>query len=281
MAILPKPTKRVTGLLKFSYNGTDVGICNNTEDITYGGLTYTSTPRLEVKLPVMGGGVADEQALVTLEKQSTGFFSTIISGEAIAPVTVTIYEYIQHTDSLGTIEVYTAFIGYLGIITVDPSDKPGTIEIEINSWKTLLGVQVGIPAEVTCPLIFGGRGCNSPRPTQVGGYADLQITQINSVIITVNSLGGTWRDYYFNKGYIEKDGIKLKIYEWVQGTTFVLSRRPPASWLNQVATFRPGCDKKIETCRLFNNEENFGGYGYAIPAYHPIIELSEVIEPPE
>jgi hypothetical protein len=38
-------------------------------------------------------------------------------------------------------------------------------------------------------------------------------------------------------------------------------------------TFVYGCDKTIESCRdQHSNEANFGGIGYALPAYNPHFE---------
>ena len=50
-------------------------------------------------------------------------------------------------------------------------------------------------------------------------------------------------------------------------------RRPPDNWLNKTVTLFSGCDKSAEIClSRYNNRDNFAGYGYAVPAYHPNFE---------
>jgi hypothetical protein len=107
----------------------------------------------------------------------------------------------------------------------------------------------------------------------------------NASITAPTSPGGNV-DRFWERGYLEKDGLQIGVHIWVltDPTVFVLRRRPPNSWLLAGPTsikFVPGCHKTIQDCRdVWDNEEGqgptigggFAGYGYAMLPYNPLFE---------
>ncbi len=85
-------------------------------------------------------------------------------------------------------------------------------------------------------------------------------------------------------GSLVYGGLSIPIRDWLWddnlnvGTDqFVLGRMPPKSWAydplrNNLIMLVPGCSKTPEACALRNNSANFGGLGYGMPAYNPMLD---------
>lgn len=113
----------------------------------------------------------------------------------------------------------------------------------------------------------------------------ITITTPNPALMSPTSPGGRV-DRFWERGYLEKDGLQIGVHIWVDTdpTHFVLRRRPPNSWLLAGASsikFVPGCHKTIQDCReVWDNEEGqgsvtgggFAGYGFAMLPYNPLFE---------
>lgn len=80
----------------------------------------------------------------------------------------------------------------------------------------------------------------------------------------------------FRRGYVELDGIRVMVRDQPALNVVQLNRVPPPEWVpGTKITITPGSDKTIENCRAeWDNEERFGGLGYAIPRYNPMLESS-------
>lgn len=84
--------------------------------------------------------------------------------------------------------------------------------------------------------------------------------------------------------YLMNNGLAIPIRDWwynattQSGTnTFVLGKIPPASWLYSLSLDNkillvPGCNKTKTSCDARANLSKFGGFGYAIPAYNPLVD---------
>ena len=81
-------------------------------------------------------------------------------------------------------------------------------------------------------------------------------------------------DGWWNRGFVERDGLQILIREWVSGTTFTLAKIPPADWDGEDLVVTPGCDKTATDCgsAKWKNQNRFGGIGYALPTYNPTFE---------
>ena len=155
------------------------------------------------------------------------------------------------------------------------------VRFSAESMKSRLDIPLGLPCNHHCPWSFMGRGCSvqgggSARGPQLTTERRVTTIQaINGKTITVDTYGALSGSKSFQFGYIERNGVRIGVQDWDSGTPneLVLRQQPPATWLLQGITMVPGCDKTIETCRgAWANEDNFGGIGYAIPAYNPMFE---------
>jgi hypothetical protein len=90
-------------------------------------------------------------------------------------------------------------------------------------------------------------------------------------------------DKSYTRGFLEINNTKIGVqfYDKVTQTgmdpkILILVRQAPADWISKTVTLVPGCTKELDGlsgCRLgYLNEEQFGGSGHAIPAYHPVME---------
>jgi len=172
---------------------------------------------------------------------------------------------------------------FTGKVTSTIRNKDGRANarlIKAKSWKQFFKVRMGMPADHQCPFMFNQIGCNSGTeaggfPNPLGSPAGKSITLIEGHKITLSSGLATTFNTQYNRGYIEREGIRIDIREFDAGVAddvLYLTRQPPTDWLGQNISIFSGCDKTIENCRLWNNEQNFGGVGYGIPAYNPNFE---------
>jgi uncharacterized protein len=142
--------------------------------------------------------------------------------------------------------------------------------------KSRLDVPMGLPCNHHCVWNVFGRGCG----LDVNDFDENgQIDSVDGQEVTVTTAAVTSKTgTYWRRGYMERGGLRIPIRDWSDAdpTKFQMARRVPDDWISAGAIsihFVPGCDKTIETCRArYDNEEKFGGAGYAIPPYQPNFE---------
>lgn len=274
---IDQASKKAYQLVKFRY-GPDhatgeysyAAYTNWTEDIP-GSPTYESTPTLRVnKLSNVG---TLENKTVTILLPADTFANRISTGLPVEPIKVEIRERIVPVDPGDQATTLFVFKGKLKKVTRNPNGKRGVVEVLADSYKNHLDVPLGLPANPQCPWIYGKSPCGAFPDNATSGVT---ISAIDGKKITVAGLREVpaYDDRNFHRGYILRHGIKIGIREWRDSDyfTFYLVRQPPASWSGQEIKIYAGCDKTIETCRLRGSEETFGGFGYAIPPYNPLIE---------
>jgi hypothetical protein len=238
-----------------------------TIDAYYGIDLYTAMPELDIKMPEISAMLSDKTLLIGAPlKAGSGFFDSISSGIPFSEVTVTLYERIIGTQG----EADITLKHYIGLVTKVSRNyqRPDWVQLEVASFKSRLMIPLGLPANVQCVWTLGGRGCFISVPQETG-----TMTVIAGKIVTITGLSGR-ADRFWHRGYVVKNGCRILIRDWVNGTSFTLTKEPPADWTGASVQVFAGCDKTIQTCRArFSNEEHFGGFGYAIPAYSPNYEL--------
>lgn len=253
-------------LLKFTWGNANVArYAAWDDDVTVGGFVYESLPTIAIKPEAVQGGVDEKPWLVQMTAASP--LDQIATGFPHAEVKVTISE-CAPDDPDNTVR--TLYWGRLGKMNVNAGGRRGVMAFEVEGVRLMMrGKIFGIPATTQCAWTFGDKGCcvdvASLRETA-------EITAISGLGITLDALTTT-TERYWHQGFAELDGLRIMIRSYETGLTMTLARRPPASWLNETIRLTPGCDKTIETCRnRWNNESRFGGVGYKIPAYHPVLD---------
>ncbi len=274
-----KAAKETVTLVEFRYGDVSLNVIRFTDDsvnqsapigITPAGLFY-SQPTMEVILAPRTGVLEEEPTKLRFIKPVSGFLDKITNGEPFAPVLVTIWEFTKDAD-LNT-DLTIMFKGRLGKATRNKDGVDGQVEIEVKSskegWENF---PLGIEATHQCAWRFGGPGCGA-----VVGFDDYTVTLIAGTQVTINSVP-IRRDRYYNKGFFQRDGLRIKIRDWRNGATFEMVRQPPADWLNKPVRVFQGCDQLIETCKLIGNEQKFAGFGYAMLSYNPLFETDAEFE---
>lgn len=260
---LQTPDKSAFTLVQFKYGDPDLPVyaryTDDTKDHVHLGDNYASTPELDVKLPGYTGVFKEKDCAVALPTDD--FAEMLSSGDPTSPVWASVYEVISG-DATRLVfygRVVKAIRNYQG--------RRHRTLIEAQNFKGQLDVPIGVIATHQCFHIFGKRGCRVQAQPEVG-----TITAIAGNVATITGLSAHVNNYW-HRGYVRYQGIQVSIREWVSGTAFTLVRRPPVSWLNQPVVVFPGCDRTIETCRaIWNNEAQFGGFGYAIVHWNPLFE---------
>lgn len=281
MSSLPK--KLTYHLVQFAYGtgaATFARFTNKTADVSYLSNTYTSVPKLALELPANTGAVEERALVVELPVSAHALFASLVSGEPFSPVYVTALHVNEPlADDGGSNETMTVCAAWrLAKATKNPSKKRGIVRLEAVGPKNELRVPLGIPANYHCVWTLFGNGCDLAPVSDTGTLTAIDATDPKKVTITGISVSvpGPTPGKTFHRGYVEKDGIRVDIRDWSSSasSTFFLVRRPPAAWVGATVTVFAGCDKTIETCRnRWANEARFGGFGYAMPNYHPVFEV--------
>lgn len=272
MGSLDQSAKVAWSLVEFRYGApgapTYLRVTDLDDDVDcYVGL-FTSLPSMEVALPQVTGVLDDKPLTISVDRAAATLFQDLTSGQPHSPVFVTVYEYVLG-GSVNQGSIYKVFSGRLARALRNADQHTNFVKLEAVTQKGRLKIAQGIVANHQCPWSFGGEGCGVAVTTGVGVCAAL-----NGSVATITGLGAQ-PDRFWHRGFVERDGLRIMIREWVSGTAFALTRRPPASWVGQNVTVSAGCDKTIETCRnRWNNEANFGGAGYAMPDHNPNYEVS-------
>ena len=275
------PEKETYLLVSFEYGDPDnpsfANYTNRDEDVG----PFQSVPSIEVKLPEMGGTLEDRGVQIQMPLDS--FTDPLTSGEAFSDTFVTIQEIIRPVTAG---DAGSAFIHFRGQVTRTWRNRGGrrdNLMIEALPVKSDLDVPLGLPANHHCVWTLNKSGCNaedngggagSGKPSgllQTGGT----ISSIDNKVVTLTADPSAPTAKHWHRGYMELDGVRVDIRDWNDSDirTFYMTDHVPSSWVGQSVQIFAGCDKTIETCRArWSNEKNFGGAGYAIPAYMPAFE---------
>lgn len=235
------------------------------------GLNYVSTPNIEVDLPDNDGGLAEKEVKITMLVDA--FTGVLGSTSRHAPVKLIVREYTMPAVGGPGATVKTTFVGRVSRTVKNHQGQSNLVLIQAIPFKSRLGFPLGFSCNHECENALGDALCkvdmNADGRTQTG-----VLDAVDGKIATISGL--TLKpDRFWHRGYVQFDGLTIMIQEWraADAQTFVLVRRPPSSWIGQPIQVFAGCDKSKGTCALrYNNEDNFNGPGFAIPAYSPNFE---------
>lgn len=252
-------------LVTFLYGSSAARYTTHLNPIIAGDGTFAPEPSIEVTLGAQHGGSADVPVQIRMKMRQP--LEALTTQRAHAPVRVRIEE-VDPSD-LSTRRVLFAGIVRMSDRSID--GQSGVVRLEIAGWKHSLEVASnGWQANTTCNSFFGDSICGVDLAA-IREAASVDALEGNLVTLdglTTVAVAGYWRF-----GYLEYEGLRIKVREYTTGSQLTLLRAPPAAWLNQTITATPGCDKRLATCRdRWNNEARFSGFGLKIPAYNPLLE---------
>jgi hypothetical protein len=293
--ILRRKTKSTVSLVTFSWGSElsdEVRYCDIEEPFAFKGKSYQPNPRMELTIPKKSGTLAEERASIMLPFVEGAFEDFASDGRPFAPTRVSVLEVLLTKSSRVTLDstddpsVVHLFNGYLATSIRNPAGHPGQVRFEALSGKSRFrSVKGGILVSAQCTNIFGGVGCGldlseqaDPTHGKLTLYEDVELTSFSgtSVVLTQVSVGtdltGKVADFW-NDGYWEYRGLRLKIRHWLGGNDFVLLNQPRSDLVGRVGTLVPGCSRFLTRCQFWGNESRFMGVGIGIPAYNPLFEV--------
>lgn len=255
-----------------------------TSDVPFNGNDYISTPEIKVTPPENDGIFSNkscdiELPLVSGNSQNDTLAERISNGQPHAPVTVICREIVRPTVAGPSQNINTFFVGQVSRARRHIRGLQNRIQVKCTSIKARIEtVALGVAADITCDNLVGDARCkidlgiNDRRvPVVVASINGRELT------IQANATVSGKADRFFHRGFAEHQGLNIGIREWrsADPLKFELVRQAPAHWVGASIVVVVGCDGSIETCRTrHNNESNFNGTGYGMPAYHPSFEDS-------
>lgn len=268
---LEKPTKSSFLFIEFRTGNPLVPTihryCDRSRDTVFEDVTFKSVPPIECKIGKKTGTL--EEPTTTIEMPRDAFMDRLSNGQPHAPVKIRIREAIEED---GVLDVVHLFNGRLMRTIRNARGKANLVRIEARTFKQKdLDGLAGIPIHGKCWATFAERGCFIP-----GGITPLlqtgTMTEIDGLAVTITGLTAP-RQRYFDQGWVELDGLRIGIRDYDSGDTFSLRRQPPSDWQGSIVTVAPGCDQRVETCRLWDNEDHFGGIGKKMQARNPMVDI--------
>ncbi len=245
-------------------------------DEVFEGTLYTSETAMEVKIPT-NNGLLDEQPLNLVLPELPGFVSDISSG---APYPSVIVEVVEFTRAEGVSSaVARPFRGLIAGVRRNYGGRKRLVAMSALPVKArMASITLGEPCNHQCINRLGDGRCGVPLVSSPNRLL-LNVSAIDGTKVTASTAVPTGlEDRFYQRGYAARGGLFIAVQIWrneVEGNKqeFFLARRPPSSWLGQQMIVFAGCDKTKEVCiSRFNNEANFNGRGYRMPAYHPNFE---------
>ena len=231
---------------------------------------YQSEPRMSVELPANTGSFDQKEQRVILPLDA--WTTAVSNGQPFSAIYVEITEVTQGLFSGDQGAEHVVFQGRVVRSIQNFQGMNGRVGIFSLPLKSRLDIPMGIPANHHCALTLGVGKCGAAPVGIVAQVASQDATE-NTVVDSAITTPGTTDARYWQRGYIEKDGLRITIRSYdgdTDITKIYTTRALPADWIGTNVTFFPGCDKTVETCRArWNSESTFLGMGYAIPAYQP------------
>lgn len=276
---LDAPVKETWQYVKFINVATNAVLAAYTDrdsDTEFEGTIYSSETSLEILLPENNGLLNEAPCNVVLPLVA-GFPTDLTSGLPYPLVYMEVVEFVR-AEGFSAVNLRT-FSGLVAGARRNQAGRRNFIALSALPIKAQLQtVTLGEPCNHQCINRLGDGRCQVSflgSPNKV----TIQLSTIDGTKVTAStSIASGLEDRFYQRGYLSKDGLEIGIQVWRNESNgnkqeFFLNRRPPDSWLATNLSLFAGCDKTIETCRSrFNNESQFNGRGYAMPAYHPNFE---------
>lgn len=249
-------------LVSFIYGGFAARYTTSPVAIDIDDRVYAPLPAMTVDLGKQSGQPKDEPITITLPPVVP--FDVMLLGGPHANVLVLIQE-IDITDFTTARPI---FKGSVVKVLSGKNGRDDVVEVTVNGLRAALDVPLGVPANNTCVWTFGDFSCTKDlsalRVTTLG-------VAIAGNVLTVAASANAAP--YFERGYVERNGVRIMIRHQIDASNLQLVDVPPASWIGSSVIITPGCNKSLSDCKTkWSNEAQFGGLGIAIPKYHPIYE---------
>ncbi len=239
--------------------------------VRVGGLVYTPLEAIRVEGIETDGGAEDRPFRLTMPSSIEPFASIARSRPTIECAIALCNPDAPTGD--GSEEIAR---GVLESWINAPRGRAGVVEATFAGVKSLLTKLTGVDASPTCSWSLGDAQCGvdlSAYTFRGVATAVAGRTITAPVLNTTPTVGSvTLPAGWARWGRARRGGLSIPIIDH-SGSVATLRWEPPSLWAGALVDFVAGCDKSIEVCRArFANEQRFGGFGSAIPAYQPLVQ---------
>jgi hypothetical protein len=143
------------------------------------------------------------------------------------------------------------------------------LDVEIKEDKYYYDKTGGVACNEQCTAAyFGDKICGKGVTAE-----DISVLSISQSVLTLNSSPAA-SVFTYNNGYVEFEGLRIKIAFWESGAILSMSDIPPETWVGETVRLVAGCGKMISDCRRHNNESEFFGLGYSMVDYNALYETN-------
>lgn len=278
---LDRPERGSYILVEFFYGEDATSIARYT-DLERDTIGYASTPLLQVDIPDNSGTFQERGAKIVMPADA--FTDRFLDAPQHDPVFARVEQQVRGLTAGEAGSNLILFRGRVDRVIHNYQRRPNVVAFEVLSAKSRLDVPLGLQmnhhdeARIFGPLSGLTQGAHQELG-QILSVSDREITISGSLtnIINPTAPGGD-NSRFWERGWVERDGARIGIHIWsiADPTKFVLREKPPASWIlagTNSVLFVPGSHGTIEDARdVWDDEENFLGWGYAVPNYNAIIE---------
>lgn len=259
------------------YGDTTLRFCDADEDFSVGGDTFTSDPLLRAENPERSGSLEEDDGTLFLSSEWQFLFDAAL-GRAFPTIKVSVVEYVLPDQVGGTQNAETIyhFRGRASVIELNPDGEEGVAKLTLLNPKQRTESPLDNLALERCRNDFGsGKVCQFGLSTADDPGT---LTAISRNSVTITGLP-TRANRWYEDGYVEYQGLRIKIRYWTSGTSFVLTQVPPVQWeetLPLSVDVYPGCDRSVANCKTFGQTPNFRGIGIDIPEFHPVFQKPRI-----
>lgn len=243
-------------------------LCSHPSVLVHDGFTFA--PAAEIDYSKIGSASMDlstkPSKIKNIPADSDSLFGNIYDRLPYGHVEAFIYEL---DVDISTDNVNSGRLIVKGLVYNAASHLMGRVlDLEIREDKYYFDKVGGTICTEQCAVSYFGDKICKKTVTSVTGVVD-------SVARTVLTLTGTpsGATFIYNNGYIEFEGLRIKIAHWESGAVFSMSEVAPASWVGETVTITVGCDRTLASCRdIHNNVAEFFGLGYSMADYNALYE---------
>ena len=246
-------------------------------------LGFVSTPTMKVEIPPNGGEFGEREAKIVLPMDA--FTARISDGLPHSPTFVVIEERTHGLAAGDEASVLVLFRGQVERAVRNYQGRTNQVALRALPLKSRLDVRLGIQCNIYDEVrLFGPlSGLTQSSHDVLGQIASIDGKEVTldtpNASITAPAAPGGVNDRFWERGWLERDGLRIGIHIWNRlddPALFVMRQRPPADWVmagGSSILFVPGTHCTIEDSRdVWDDEEHFLGLAYAMLNYNPIFE---------
>lgn len=244
-------------------------VCGHHTTLIYDGFTFSSAVEVDYsKAGKIAGDLTTQSFKIKNIPATEGsVFGDIYDRVQFKHIEVFIYELEVNISTDAVTDARKIMRGQVYQSSSFIYDRILSLEIKEDKyyWDKIGGV---ICTEQCAAPYFGDPKICKKTVSSTTGVVD----SIDGTVLTLTATPSGATKVY-NNGYIESDGLRIKIALWESGAVFSMSETAPDSWVGETVEITAGCDKTIQSCReVHNNESEMFGLGFSMVDHDALFE---------